>query len=208
MAKLIGLSESAVRRMADAVRWVERQQARGFGGQPGGRIDTDGSVPVAMGSETGPFGGLAWLTARTDEAYDVTSPDYPGISRVGVLAGPVGANERGRAWVAGVHPVLVEDVGLIVGDRVGATKDSFVASACLLGPLQIVGLPSAAETARWDAAPGGATYVYARIGHERGNTLFVRGCDSGSETTPLTLRFGSGWTVSQPQAGVIQVDLA
>ena len=92
--------------------------------------------------------------------------DYPGISTIGIATAAIANGINGRAWIAGIHPVLCAAYAAIVfQSRIAPQAASFYAAAFALGPLLVVGEVAAGYQP--GGLPAGVGLVKARIDHWR-----------------------------------------
>ncbi len=86
------------------------------------------------------YGALCICDAPLVELFDADYTDGPhGIQTLGIATTPIPVSGLGRAWTAGIHPVIADDYASVaVGDRLNTQADEFDLVIDYMGPFKVL----------------------------------------------------------------------
>ena len=201
MAKGYLLDGPSIKRISAVVNATERRPPVGQrhqGHQPTGRNPHVGEAQNDEGANA-PANALVWLTTLSPELGHFVQPDYPGISRIGILSAAIADTKSGPLYFDGgpylVKVAAVPGHALNPGVRCGATAGEWGVSYDPCGPLIVTASGNPVVTTR-----------YVRFIHDRGPWIYLH---NGIGMTPpwCRLRFGSDYTLVAAPDGLISVTI-
>ena len=144
MTRPVTFTKESAKRIAKATRAVEaagldisRTPRRGASSRLRDNVEFHNQDTAAA-----PANAVIWLYEyRSDySGFNAKRVEYPGITRIGIVAGAVASGDQGNAWQAGYHNVLCSAYASVpILSRIGAVADSWYAAAHDLGQMLVVG---------------------------------------------------------------------